>query len=921
MNAMTLPDATLPTGAKLTPTQRDNLRMISLTAMAAGWAGLLTCLAGYFFSHDRRFASLVLSGLLLAASLTAVWFLQRRGRNYAALTIFYCAGFLWAAALNFQVSGLGLTSGILWVLLGAAIAWQTLPARPAGILVIASLLSGAPFYFIDVNLEAGSRLAPGFMIQELIIAGGSLAFFLLTLNAVRSLEFGSFAAKIRAFLVVTTLLPLLSVTLLQAISLFDFFNTQANQTLSADASALANRLDARLRNEFTELGKESVSLEVVRFFERPEKNSNLAANLSLRYEDLLSYGFLDIAGNLLLDSSGNSGGNESKTVYFQKAASEQTMYLSEVVHEADSGQAVYFASSPVKDAQGRLLGVIRIKFNAQALQTLVETAGAEFGTDVTALLLDEQGIVLAHNTAPEERYKLIAPPAPDQLAALIQAGRLRQGVGSNNLGLNVLARSLESVEAGTAFTSVVSAQDTESDRVTFAPMRVQPWKVLAARHPSDFLAPAYRQASVLAAILLVVMAAAGFGASLAASLLARPLQSLAEKARELGPLSLKTRQHQDELSLLDAALSESAGQVQGLRQTLEARLAERTADISTLNETNQRRSFQLEIVSRIARATTSMNDLDQLLHEIANKISLAFGFYHVGIFLVSEERDYAVLRAANSPGGQKMLARGHRLKIGREGIVGYVTNTGRPRVALDVGVDAVFYNNPDLPDTRSEIALPLRVGEQIIGALDVQSAQPQAFNAEDLQTLTLLGDQISIAIENARLFDEARAALAQLQFLVHGAGSGWQSITGEKAATGYRYIRGTVEPVLKSDTAGIRAGEVLEIPILLRGEKLGTLKIRRGEQAKWGDAELRMYQAIVDRLAFALENARLFSDARRRANLEKLTSETSAKISSSLQFETIMRTAAEEISRILDGSEVVVQIQPDLQEKPGTGKS
>lgn len=262
-----------------------------------------------------------------------------------------------------------------------------------------------------------------------------------------------------------------------------------------------------------------------------------------------------------------------------------------------------------------------------------------------------------------------------------------------------------------------------------------------------------------------------------------------------------------------------------------------------------------------------------------------------------------------------MLARGHRLKVGRQGIVGNVTNTGRYRIALDVGEDAVFFNNPDLPETRSEAAIPLMIGETIIGALDVQSTEPNAFNEEDIKSLSLLGDQISIAIENARLFAETRQTLAQIQEIyAESSVSGWQSLVRESSTSGYRYVRGSIESLhRKIEPAIPSAGDTLEIPIVLRGEKLGDLKIRRpGQQTKWAESETKMYQAIAERMSFALENARLFSDARRRANLERVAAEAVTKISSSVRFETILRTAAEEISRLMDGSEVLIQIQPDV---------
>src|SRR5690606_24076061 len=139
-------------------------------------------------------------------------------------------------------------------------------------------------------------------------------------------------------------------------------------------------------------------------------------------------------------------------------------------------------------------------------------------------------------------------------------------------------------------------------------------------------------------------------------------------------------------------------------------------------------------------------------------------------------------------GGQTMLARGHRLKVGETGLVGFVSGTGRPRVALDTGADAVFFNNPDLPNTRSEMALPLRVGETVIGVLDVQSTEPNAFSQEDIAILTTLADQVSIAIQNARQNEATRKALAESEALSKQfVKTGWQGFIKRKNLLGVRH--------------------------------------------------------------------------------------------------------------------------------------
>jgi PAS domain S-box-containing protein len=194
--------------------------------------------------------------------------------------------------------------------------------------------------------------------------------------------------------------------------------------------------------------------------------------------------------------------------------------------------------------------------------------------------------------------------------------------------------------------------------------------------------------------------------------------------------------------------------VADLAARLEEEVAARTHDLD-------RRSLELMVAAEVARDATRSVGLDELLNRAANLIRERFGFYHAGIFLVDEQGEYAVLRAATGNAGRQMLADGHKLKVGEVGMVGYVIQTGHPRIVLDVGADAVHFENPLLPETRSEMTLPLQVGERIIGALDVQSRREAAFDKGDVAVLRIMADQLAVAIEKARLFEQTQAILEE----------------------------------------------------------------------------------------------------------------------------------------------------------------
>jgi PAS domain S-box-containing protein len=194
--------------------------------------------------------------------------------------------------------------------------------------------------------------------------------------------------------------------------------------------------------------------------------------------------------------------------------------------------------------------------------------------------------------------------------------------------------------------------------------------------------------------------------------------------------------------------------VQRQADELEQRVTERTAEL-------EHRTLQLQTAAEVARDAAIAHDLDGLLERAANLICERFGFYHTGIFLVDLQGEHAVLKAGTGEPGREMIEHGHKLRVAEEGIVGHVVGSGEPRIALDVGADAVHFKNPYLPDTRSEMALPLKVGERIIGALDVQSTEKAAFGEQDVATLQLMTDQLAIAIERTRLFEQTQAALEE----------------------------------------------------------------------------------------------------------------------------------------------------------------
>lgn len=371
-------------------------------------------------------------------------------------------------------------------------------------------------------------------------------------------------------------------------------------------------------------------------------------------------------------------------------------------------------------------------------------------------------------------------------------------------------------------------------------------------------------------------------------------------------------------------LTDTNLELENITTNLELRIGARTIELEKVNQHVQERAARFQIITEISQEITSnVNQQPKdLLNRITMSISEKLGFYHVGIFLLDEHREFAVLRAANSQGGQRMLERRHQLKVGGTGIVGYVSQGGRPRIALDTGSDAVFFNNPDLPKTHSEIALPLKYGSTIIGVLDVQSTLPSAFNDEDTTLLSTLTDQVAIVISTILVNERAQFGTSSENINKRDKKPGSQQMQ-----SGYSYLPdGTISSVIAQSNStmdqAIASGEIvaltqpstgkpstLAVPVKFRDQVIGIINIESSEiNRKWTDDEVAMVQSISDRAAFALENARLFEETTRRAEQEETIAKVTTQIGASTDFNHILQTTIQELGRALGTSRSFIQL-------------
>ncbi|GJQ37385.1 MAG: hypothetical protein JETCAE01_33950 [Anaerolineaceae bacterium] len=352
------------------------------------------------------------------------------------------------------------------------------------------------------------------------------------------------------------------------------------------------------------------------------------------------------------------------------------------------------------------------------------------------------------------------------------------------------------------------------------------------------------------------------------------------------------------------------------RRNLEERIQERTSILD-------KRTAQLQAVAEVGKSIASYRNLSELLQRAAQLISDKFGFYHIGIFLLDDRKEFAILVASNSEGGKRMLEKRHALKVGETGIVGYVAENLRARIALDVGTDAVFFNNPDLPNTRSEMALPLVASGQILGVLDVQSTESRAFVDDDIATLQILADQLAVAIQNTNLFSETEQALesarssygqvsreAWSKILRNQARINFLATTPATAKIQDDLVESAISKAIETgDLILSEDGLTISVPIKIRGQVIGAIRLKKPEIAEaWTQDETNLAISLTDQLSGALESARLYRESQQRAARESLVSDISARISASATRDSIIRETVQELGQALGDASVSFQL-------------
>lgn len=328
-----------------------------------------------------------------------------------------------------------------------------------------------------------------------------------------------------------------------------------------------------------------------------------------------------------------------------------------------------------------------------------------------------------------------------------------------------------------------------------------------------------------------------------------------------------------------------------------------TQQIEEQKSSLDKRLYQLKTASEISQKVSTLLDPEILIQQVADLVKERFDLYYVGVFIIDNAREYAVLRYGTGEAGRRMIAAKHRLAVGGFSMIGWATQTRKPRVALDIGEEAVHFDNPFLPETRSELALPIISGVNVLGALSVQSEKERAFDENDVLILQSVADSIGIALENANSYMRTKEALDEIKTLNRDyVKDSWWSILDRTGEIKFEYENERA-PESSNHTSTV------QIPIKIRDEVIGQFTIETDHNAMTDD-QLEFIESISSQTSIALENARLLSETQRAALQEQKINEITAQFSKALSIEEIIKSAVMEFGKLPSVSEASISLIP-----------
>ncbi len=905
----------------LPPDQREAYRTLQaaltyipvmLVFNALGFVVLYSLgLAGLLDQNDSRLLIVTFTSLLSSSLHLPLFPLMRSGKfNTVAVYLLLINGLASAAQVL-------VWQDIVWFPLALAVSPGIVFATQRGLQRNFRIFSGIFSLVLAAIVFFADQLIP---FKRMVIAGSltqvtALTIYMMIITAMvvlvlinSRINFRTISTRLVTTFTFVALLSSVAILIIAALTSIYFDNQKALRELDATSSFRTTQVEAALANLDRDanltLGDAVIEQQILYLlFNKPdsplyqEYYDFVRANLlkeqaqNSKYQEIL---LLDGAGKAIISTNqANEGLNFSNFNFFQNVTHDIN-HAVEYNFPAGFDEASILLAKPIK-TDGILRGALVARTNFDPIKQILMAKTAIGNTAETYLVGLVGGNMKPITITRQNPVTFKTRPAEQALLLRSDQG---SGIWDNYMGRPVLGSYLRMP----ALKAVLIAE-VEQKEITQKAINI-----LAT------------EAAIGAFTLLFTF----FIVLITSRSISLPLVELAEKATNLANGELSTRirvERQDEIGALAASFNTLAGEMQSLVKTLEQKVEDRTQAL-------RKQATYLTVAAEVARVATNTQSLEDLLNQAAQLVLDKFGFYHIGIFLLDEQKEYAILRASPTEAGLEMLARRHKLRIGQVGIVGNVAATGLSRIALDTNQDTTYFDNPLLPHTRSEVALPLKTGNTLIGVLDVQSDKPEAFYHDDIAVLQIVADQLALAIQRVQLAQEQEDNLRQLESAYqHLTLTNWQTFSQDvETQKGYKFDGIRVTPienipaenreainkglsvVLPGRSGKEPGGAILAVPLKLRDQLIGVLSIQFNSETIPPDT-ISLVEETAARLSTALENARLYTQTQKMAQRERAISEISNRITTSVNLDNILRTTVQEIGRMLPDAEVTVQIK------------
>ncbi len=764
--------------------QRNTIRIAVISAVFTGLiivyfmvTSLATQLATGIFSEAA------LASVILAAALLALW-LARRGRVVAgAWTLI--AAFLYALTGSvITVSGLGILFGVLTLVLTFGIASNTLPASQIKRAAALSLSLSLAFVLLD-GFDLFPR-TPALMRADVwVITIGML--FVYGFFVIRQFNDYTFNIKLAIAFGVVSLVSLIGLAMVATITVRSQLENQINERYIAQTNNVAQIVDAFMEARISQIiamavtdvlkeelekrnesyvGDETAILAEIkaldeRWIQADDDDPLIQSIITAKRDNPAAFqladfldAFPDQTEIFVTDRYGATVGATGRlSDYYQadeawwQAAyreGEGAIYVSHPEFDESAGvKAVLIAIPVVSEETGEVLGVIRSTLTLEDLELRLENVNVGEGGRVGLL----------HDTG-----QIIFALGADGGAALTIPAQVQDRL-SDKEAQTIIIRDENQVSTLWGYAPVNSVVDVANDVMEEEELLISQsvanlnWSVVIKPDVRQALSPVDELRQNIQLFTVLILALTGAAAFVVARLLSRPILALTAAAEEMRRGNLRVAlppAGRDEIGRLSDAMGQMASRLRGMIGSLEQRVAERTNDLA--------------LAAEVGRRVSQIRALDELLAEAVELIRSRFSLYHAQIYLIDDEE--LILRASTGQAGEELLAREHRLAISEESINGAAADSRESVIVLDTAVDPFFQPNPLLPDTRSEMAIPLIAAGQVVGVLDLQSDESGTFSEETLPAFEALAGQLAVAIENANLFTvraQAESALRESQ--------------------------------------------------------------------------------------------------------------------------------------------------------------